>query len=48
MKMVEGGSIETVEIAGGPYRAQFLTLGAALRRLEVPGRDGTPANDVLG
>lgn len=48
MRMVEGGSIETVEIAGGPYRAQFLTLGASLRRLEVPGRDGSPANVVLG
>ncbi|MES2442815.1 MAG: aldose epimerase family protein [Pseudomonadota bacterium] len=48
MRLVEGGTIETVEIANGPYRAQFLTLGAALRRLEVPGRDGTPANVVLG
>lgn len=48
MKWVEGGTIETVEIADGPYRAQFLTLGAALRILEVPGRDGTPANVVLG
>lgn len=48
MRLVEGGAIETVEIAHGRYRAQFLTLGAALRILEVPGRDGTPANVVLG
>ncbi len=40
--------IETAEIANGPFRAQFLTLGAALRRLDVPGRDGTSANVVLG
>lgn len=48
MRLVQGGTIETVEIARGPYRAQFLTLGAALRILEVPGRDGAPANVVLG
>jgi aldose 1-epimerase len=48
MKWVEGRTIETVEIANGPYRAQFLTLGAALRVLEVPDRNGTPANVVLG
>lgn len=47
MRPVEGGRIETVEIADGPFRAQFLTLGASLRRLEVPGRDGI-ANVVLG
>jgi aldose 1-epimerase len=40
-------TIETVEIARGPFRAELLTLGATLRRLEVPGRDGT-ANVVLG
>jgi len=48
MRLVRGGTIETIEIARGPYRAQFLNLGAALRILEVPGRDGTPANVVLG
>jgi len=48
MRLVEGGNIKTVEIARGPYRAQFLTIGAALRILEVPDRDGTPANVVLG
>jgi aldose 1-epimerase len=48
VRWVEGGTIETVEIANGPFRAQFLTLGAALRVLEVPGRDGTSANIVLG
>ncbi|MET0310382.1 MAG: aldose epimerase family protein [Sphingomonas sp.] len=46
--LVEGGNIETIEIARGPYRAQFLTLGAALRILEVPDRDGAGANVVLG
>ena len=45
--LVEGGEIETIEIARGAFRAQFLTLGAALRRLDVPGRDGS-ANVVLG
>lgn len=45
--LVEGGRIETVEIARGRFRAQFLTLGASLRLLEVPGPDG-PANVVLG
>ena len=44
---VEDETIEAVEIANGPFRAQFLTIGASLRRLEVPGRDGT-ANVVLG
>jgi len=44
----EDGSIETVEIANGAFRAQFLTLGAALRILEVPDRHGMPANVVLG
>lgn len=46
--LVEGGRIETVEIARGNIRAQFLTLGAALRVLEVPDRDGRAANIVLG
>ncbi len=45
--LVEGGRIETVEIVRGGFRAQFLTLGASLRRLDVPGREG-PANVVLG
>ncbi|MDF7775286.1 galactose mutarotase [Sphingomonas sp. AOB5] len=39
---------ETVEIARGPYRAQLLALGATLRRLEVPDREGRVANVVLG
>lgn len=47
MRAVTSGRIETVEIANGPYRAQLLTLGAALRSLEVPGREGS-ANVVLG
>ncbi len=46
--LVEGGSLETIEIARGPYRAQLLNLGAALRILEVPDRDGASANVVLG
>lgn len=40
--------IETVTIAHGPYRAELITLGAALRVLEVPDRNGVPANVVLG
>lgn len=40
--------IETVTIARGPYRAELITLGAALRVLEVPDRSGVPANVVLG
>ncbi|WP_294335141.1 aldose epimerase family protein [uncultured Sphingomonas sp.] len=40
--------IEVVEIARGPVRAQFLTLGATLRRLEVPDRQGRIDNVVLG
>ncbi|WP_256923958.1 aldose epimerase family protein [Sphingomonas sp. IBVSS2] len=48
MKTVAGDPIETVAIARGPYRAELITLGAALRRLEVPDRHGTPANVVLG
>lgn len=40
--------IESVTIAHGSMRAELLTLGATLRRLEVPGRDGKPANVVLG
>jgi aldose 1-epimerase len=42
------GAIETVEIARNGVRAELLTLGATLRRLEVPGRDGKTANVVLG
>jgi hypothetical protein len=34
-----GDIIETVAIARGPYRAELITLGAALRVLQVP--DGT-------
>lgn len=40
--------IEIVEIARGSLRAQFLTLGATLRRLDVPDRHGQPDNVVLG
>lgn len=46
--LVEDGEIETIEIARGPFRAQFLNLGAALRILEVPDREGVPTNVVLG
>ena len=41
-------AIETITIARGGIRAELLTLGAALRRLEVPGRNGRHANVVLG
>ncbi|MDG2534497.1 galactose mutarotase [Sphingomonas sp. HITSZ_GF] len=40
--------IETVAIARGPYRAELITLGAALRVLQVPDRNGNRANVVLG
>jgi len=40
--------IETITIAHGPFRAELITLGAALRVLEVPDRHGNPANVVLG
>ncbi|MCW3838227.1 aldose epimerase family protein [Sphingomonas canadensis] len=38
----------SIEIAHGPFRAELMTLGATLRRLEVPGRDGRAGNVVLG
>ncbi|WP_010545013.1 aldose epimerase family protein [Sphingomonas elodea] len=40
--------IDVVEIARGSFRAQFLTLGATLHRLDVPDRHGQPDNVVLG
>jgi aldose 1-epimerase len=40
--------IETVEIAHGPFAAELVTAGAALRRLEVPDRNGIGANITLG
>ena len=40
--------IETIAIARGPYRAELITLGAALRVLQVPDRNGARANVVLG
>lgn len=43
-RLVEGGRIEAIEIAHGGYRAEFLTLGASLRKLLLP--DGT--NVTLG
>jgi aldose 1-epimerase len=43
-----GVPIETVAIARGPYRAELITLGAALRVLQVPDRNGRHANVVLG
>lgn len=46
--MSEAPAIETIAIARGGIRAELLTLGATLRRLEVPGRDGKTANVVLG
>ncbi|MBO9712983.1 aldose epimerase family protein [Sphingomonas sp.] len=45
---MEEDVITPIEIANGPYRAQLLNLGAALRRLDVPGRDGKPADVTLG
>ncbi|ATY33286.1 aldose epimerase family protein [Sphingomonas psychrotolerans] len=46
--MSKSATIETVTIARGDHRAELLTLGATLRRLQVPGRDGRRANVVLG
>lgn len=48
MMPAAGDPIETVAIARGPFRAEILTLGAALRVLEVPDRAGRSANVVLG
>jgi aldose 1-epimerase len=45
--VIDTPKIETIEIENGPFRAQLLTIGASLRILEVPGRDGS-ANVVLG
>jgi len=44
----EAAGVETIAIARGGIRAELLTLGAALHRLEMPGRDGKVANVVLG
>jgi len=46
--LVQGGTIETVEISRGPFRAVLMNLGASLHILEAPGRDGNSANVVLG
>jgi len=46
--LVTGGTIETVEIARGPFRAVLMNLGAALHILEAPDRNGDSANVVLG
>ncbi|WP_171982358.1 aldose epimerase family protein [Sphingomonas sp. LM7] len=46
--MSQAATIETIEIARDGIRAELLTLGATLRRLEVPDRDGKAANIVLG
>jgi aldose 1-epimerase len=43
-----GDIIETVAITRGPYRAELITLGAALRVLQVPDGNGARANVVLG
>ena len=46
--LVQGGTIETVTIARGPFRAELMNLGAALRSLDVPDRNGDSANVTLG
>ena len=46
--MSETAAIETITSARGGIRAELITLGAALRRLEVPDRVGKAANVVLG
>ena len=45
---MEEDVITAIEIANGPFRAQLLNLGAVLRSLDVPGRDGKPADVTLG
>lgn len=45
---IEGGAIETVALSRGHYCVELINLGAAIRMLEVPDRDGTPANVMLG
>lgn len=44
---MEEDGINAIEIANGPFRAQLLNLGAAIRSLDVPGADGS-ADIVLG
>ena len=46
--LVKGGKIEAVTIARGPFRAEILNLGASLRSLDVPDRNGDSANITLG
>lgn len=46
--MSDAAAITRIEIARGGIRAELLTLGASLRRLEVPDRGGKSANIVLG
>ncbi|MEI9850340.1 MAG: aldose epimerase family protein [Sphingomonas sp.] len=46
--VVAGGTIETVTIENGPFRAEFLNLGASLRSLTAPDLRGEPGNVVLG
>ncbi len=45
---MEDEDLALVEIARGPYRAQFIRLGASLHLLDAPDRHGKPANVVLG
>lgn len=42
------GTLERHRLRAGPFTAEVGTLGATLLRLELPGRDGRPANVVLG
>lgn len=48
MSGAAGAAIETITLNGGGLRAELLTLGATLRRLEVPDRDGRRENVLLG
>jgi aldose 1-epimerase len=45
---LDGRHVEAVTLEAGPLRARLITYGARLTELWVPGRDGTPADIVLG
>jgi aldose 1-epimerase len=45
---VNGKPVEAVTLASGPLSATLISFGARLTQLWVPGRDGTPADIVLG
>ena len=45
---LDGQPVQAVTLESGPLRARLITYGARLTELWVPGRDGAPADIVLG